>query len=123
MLATVVTSTTLETSPASLLYLAASIDVAAAAGIAETRMTTERLMPLISNSQTTVNPIPRPIPNLRKEASSVVGTEVIFTLDRLKPSVIKTSGIAIIETRSSELYIRDGTSIFRKFNNNPSIAA
>ena len=85
-----VTRTTLETNSASLLYLVASIDELAAAGIAETKITTDLCTPVRLKRLTVKIPNSKPIPILRKEATNVVGSEVIFTLDMLKPRTSKT---------------------------------
>jgi len=66
-----------------LLYFVANIEEKTAAGIAEFRITTDLMIPVRLNNFTETNPKSRPIPILRNEAKSVVGKEVIFTLDRL----------------------------------------
>ncbi len=90
-----VTKTTLETRSASLLYFVARIDEIAAAGIAETRITTDLNLPVRFNRLTDSMPSSKPTANLSTEAYRVVGSDVIFTLARLLPSTSKTRGITI----------------------------
>ena len=82
-LAIVVKKTALETDSASLLYLVARIDDIAAAGIAEPSITTDLNTPVIFRRLTAKIPISKPTPIRKKEASNVVGSDVILMRERL----------------------------------------
>ena len=115
--------TTLETRSASFLYFVAKIDELAAAGIAESRITTDLNTPVKLNRLTVRKPNNRPIPILRKEAKKVVGNDVILTLERLFPSTSNTSGITIILMKSNGLTISSGTGILKRLTVRPATAA
>ena len=121
-LAIVVIKTVLETSSASLLYFMAMIDVMAAAGIAESRMTTDLSIPVRLNRFTARSPNSKPTPTLRKDASNGVGRDVIFTRERLDPSKSKTSGIVIIPIKFNGLIIKSGTAILERLMTRPAKA-
>jgi len=122
-LTSVVRNTTLETISASFRYLVARIADVAAAGIAESRITTDRNTPVISRALTIARPIASPTPMRRTQANHVVGKEAILTRERLCPRTSKTSGMAIMAIKSSELTISSGTLTFRKFSSKPRTAA
>ena len=79
----VVTKTTLDTSSASLSYFVAKTDERTAAGIAESRITTDFSIPLRPNIYAVKIPSNIPTPILRNDARSVVGNENIFILEIL----------------------------------------
>jgi hypothetical protein len=58
-----------------------------------------------------------------KEARNVVGSEVIFTCDKLKPNVKTTAGTTMPPMKSRGFIISEGTPISRRLSSKARIAA